>query len=117
MSEMVDFESPNRGASGEEKPPPKSSPKSSPIKEEKLDELESNQGGTLTNNNESDDEGYVLYFTIAKNIKNPYGVLTSPPQKNTQRKDYLRLIGRDTQTECSLRHERVNIFLIYISFL
>jgi hypothetical protein len=29
----------------------------------------------------------------------------------------LRLIGRDTQTECSLRHERVNIFLIYISFL
>jgi hypothetical protein len=57
---------------------------------------------------ESDDE-YVETFTFAKNILNPKDVLTGPPSNNSKPVDYLRVIGNDTDTECSLIDRKVKI--------
>ncbi|CEP08368.1 hypothetical protein [Parasitella parasitica] len=59
---------------------------------------------------ESDsDEEFVETFTFAKNVKDPREVLTGLPVNNTKPVDYLRVIGNDTNTECSLIDRRVKI--------
>lgn len=57
---------------------------------------------------DSDDE-YVETFTFAKNIPDPKKVLTGPPSNNSKPADYLRIIGNDTDTECSLIDRKVKI--------
>ncbi|GAA5800274.1 hypothetical protein HPULCUR_005700 [Helicostylum pulchrum] len=55
------------------------------------------------------DEEYVETFTFAKNIANPKDVLTGPPSNNSKPPDYLRIIGNDTETECSLQGRSIKI--------
>lgn len=55
------------------------------------------------------DEEYVETFTFAKNIPNPKDVLTGPPSNNSKPPDYLRIIGNDTETECSLQGRSIKI--------
>lgn len=57
---------------------------------------------------EEEDE-FVETFTFAKNVSDPREVLTGPPVNNTKPVDYLRVIGNDTNTECSLIERRVKI--------
>ncbi|KAI8874596.1 hypothetical protein K501DRAFT_281173, partial [Backusella circina FSU 941] len=59
-----------------------------------------------TESDESEDDEFVETFTFAKNISNPREVLTGQVAGNLQAADYLRVIGRDTGTECSLQKER-----------
>lgn len=58
---------------------------------------------------EESDEEFVETFTFAKNIANPKEVLTGPPRNNSKPADYLRIIGNDTETECSLEGRSVKI--------
>ena len=58
---------------------------------------------------EESDEEFVTTFTFAKNIANPKEVLTGPPSSNSKPPDYLRIIGNDTDTECSLEGRSVKI--------
>lgn len=57
---------------------------------------------------ESDDE-FVETFTFAKNVSNPKEILTSPTVANNKPGDYLRIIGNDTETECSLIDRQIKI--------
>ncbi|KAL9548785.1 hypothetical protein MBANPS3_005528 [Mucor bainieri] len=57
---------------------------------------------------EEEDE-FVETFTFAKNVRDPREVLTGPLVNNTKPVDYLRVIGNDTSTECSLIDRRVKI--------
>lgn len=57
---------------------------------------------------DSDDE-FVETFTFAKNIKEPREVLTGPAVNNSKPADYLRIVGNDTGTECSLIDRRIKI--------
>jgi hypothetical protein len=58
---------------------------------------------------EDSDEEFVETFTFAKNINNPKEVLTGPPSNNSKPPDYLRIIGNDTETECSLQGRDIKI--------
>lgn len=58
---------------------------------------------------DSNDEEYVETFTFAKNIQDPKKVLTGPITNNTKAPDYLRIIGNDTDTECSLNGRDIKI--------
>ncbi|KAI8885839.1 hypothetical protein K501DRAFT_270428 [Backusella circina FSU 941] len=115
MTEWCDFETPSRDDSEQENPvlPLPSSPKKSTSKiKEKLRKLDISANDYISNNDKesnddaSDDGVYVEFFTFAKNIKDPHVILTEPSDNSSKPKDYLRIIGRDTNTECSLRHER-----------
>ncbi|KAI8138549.1 hypothetical protein BJV82DRAFT_630303 [Fennellomyces sp. T-0311] len=60
----------------------------------------------------SDDEAtneITASFTFSKNITNPKDVLTGPPLSNLQASDYLVLVGKDTDTECTLEGREVRI--------
>ncbi|CAO3643924.1 unnamed protein product [Mucor hiemalis] len=58
---------------------------------------------------EESDEEFVETFTFAKNVVNPKEILTGPPRNNAKPADYLRIIGNDTETECSLEGRSVKI--------
>ncbi|KAI7899635.1 uncharacterized protein BX663DRAFT_459977 [Cokeromyces recurvatus] len=64
-----------------------------------------------TESDESDEseEEYVETFTFAKNVPNPKEVLTGPSTNNSKPIDYLRVIGLDTETECSLINRQIKI--------
>ncbi|KAI9250201.1 hypothetical protein BDA99DRAFT_523123 [Phascolomyces articulosus] len=50
-------------------------------------------------------------FTFAKNVKDPEEILFGPPFETMAAADYLYIIGRDTETECSLDKNRtVQVF-------
>ncbi|CAO3625960.1 unnamed protein product [Mucor fragilis] len=67
-------------------------------------------GDTESDEPDSEEEDeFVETFTFAKNISDPREVLTGPPVNNTKPVDYLRVIGNDTNTECSLIERRVKI--------
>lgn len=67
-------------------------------------------GETESDEPESDsDDEFVETFTFAKNISDPREVLTGPAVNNAKPADYLRIIGNDTDTECSLIDRRVKI--------
>ncbi|KAI9487622.1 MAG: hypothetical protein EXX96DRAFT_553994 [Benjaminiella poitrasii] len=55
------------------------------------------------------EEEYVETFTFAKNIRNPKEVLTGLSVNNNKPADYLRVIGLDTETECSLIDRQIKI--------
>lgn len=67
------------------------------------------QHETESDEPEDSDDEYVETFTFAKNIANPKEVLTGPPSNNSKPPDYLRIIGKDTDTECSLIDRKVKI--------
>lgn len=75
----------------------------------------SHQGGYYYGETESDepdsdsDDEFVETFTFAKNVSDPREVLTGPLVNNAKPADYLRIIGNDTGTECSLIDRRVKI--------
>jgi ribosomal protein L12E/L44/L45/RPP1/RPP2 len=64
---------------------------------------------TESDESEESDEEYVETFTFAKNIADPKEVLTGQITNNTKALDYLRIIGNDTATECSLHGRNVKI--------
>ncbi|KAL9556054.1 hypothetical protein PS6_002548 [Mucor atramentarius] len=67
-------------------------------------------GDTESDEPDSDEEDeFVETFTFAKNVSDPREVLTGPPVNNTKPVDYLRVVGNDTNTECSLIDRRVKI--------
>jgi hypothetical protein len=70
-----------------------------------------------TESDGSEDDEFVETFTFAKNIPNPREVLTGQVAGNMQATDYLRVVGKDTGTECSLQKERVSsiYIILYIS--
>ena len=83
-----------------------------------LDDTKDKTVGTAPRLDDSDDDSqdddddtpepeFRETFTFSRNIRNPEEVLVGPPTKTTQAADYLRLIGMDTDTECSLV-DRVN---------
>ncbi|KAI8645889.1 hypothetical protein BD408DRAFT_360882 [Parasitella parasitica] len=57
---------------------------------------------------DSDDE-FVETFTFAKNVKDPREILSGSLVFSTKPVDYLRVIGKDTNTECSLIDRRIKI--------
>ncbi|KAI8078021.1 uncharacterized protein B0P05DRAFT_471183 [Gilbertella persicaria] len=64
---------------------------------------------TESDGSDEDDGEIVETFTFAKNIPNPRDVLTGPPVNNARPADYLRIIGNDTDTECSLIDRQIKI--------
>ncbi|KAF7729867.1 hypothetical protein EC973_003601 [Apophysomyces ossiformis] len=65
---------------------------------------------TESEGDDSEPEDYHVTFTFAKNISNPKEVITGHPTANTtQSSDYLRVIGMETGTECSLIDRDVHI--------
>ncbi|KAI8383987.1 hypothetical protein BD560DRAFT_322390 [Blakeslea trispora] len=58
---------------------------------------------------DSDTNEYVETFKFAKNIVDPNEVLIGPSVNNGRPLEYLRIIGNDTDTECSLIDRQVKI--------
>ncbi|KAI7893762.1 uncharacterized protein EV154DRAFT_500723 [Mucor mucedo] len=96
-----------------------------PLNPEEVDKKHAIKKGGATNENnereayftyetesdepEDSDEEFMETFTFAKNIQNPKEILTGPPSNNSKPPDYLRIIGNDTETECSLHGRDVKI--------
>ncbi|KAG0172139.1 hypothetical protein DFQ28_004291 [Apophysomyces sp. BC1034] len=71
---------------------------------------EYNSNKTESDGEESAPEEFHMVFTIAKNISDPREVVTGLPTGNTtQSTDYLRVIGLETETECSLIDRDIHI--------
>lgn len=95
-----------------------------PLNLEEVDKKHALKKGGISENNEREayfryetesdepedsDEEFMETFTFAKNIQNPKEVLTGPPSNNSKPPDYLRIIGNDTETECSLHGRDIKI--------